>query len=123
VVLAANLVGPENAGWRIITSQLNHERIALAASRTWISERLREVVERAAGGCPCDRRRHQGGRADGASSPAHLRAMAKSAYAGYQATRYDDTGRLLPALASSFPTARDRVSSVPVGALPMLSRG
>jgi transcriptional regulator with XRE-family HTH domain len=35
---------------------------------------------------------------DGASRPAHLRAMAKAAYAGYQATRYDDTGRLLPAL-------------------------
>jgi transcriptional regulator with XRE-family HTH domain len=34
----------------------------------------------------------------GASRPAHLRAMAKAAYAGYQATRYDDTGRLLPAL-------------------------
>jgi len=48
VVPVANLVGPENAGWRIITSQLNHERIALAASRTWISERLREVVEWAA---------------------------------------------------------------------------
>ena len=28
----------------------------------------------------------------------HLRAMARSAYQGYQATRYDDTGRLLPAL-------------------------
>ena len=48
VVPAGNLVGPENAGWRIITSQLNHERIALAASRTWISERLREVVDWAA---------------------------------------------------------------------------
>jgi hypothetical protein len=48
VVPAANLVGPENEGWRIITSQLNHERIALAASRTWISERLLEVKEWAA---------------------------------------------------------------------------
>ncbi len=26
-----NLVGPENAGWSLITSQLNHERITLAA--------------------------------------------------------------------------------------------
>jgi len=33
-----------------------------------------------------------------ASSSAHLRAMAKAAYAGYQATRYDDIGRMLPAL-------------------------
>ncbi len=28
----------------------------------------------------------------------HLRAMARSAYQAYQATRYDDTGRVLPAL-------------------------
>jgi len=27
----ANLVGPENSGWTLITSQLNHERITLAA--------------------------------------------------------------------------------------------
>jgi transcriptional regulator with XRE-family HTH domain len=33
-----------------------------------------------------------------ASSSAHLRAMAKAAYVGYQATRYDDTGRMLPVL-------------------------
>jgi hypothetical protein len=40
-----------------------------------------------------------GGRPPGVKGgPAHLRAMAKAAYAGYQATRYDDTGRLLPAL-------------------------
>lgn len=30
-VPAANLVGPEGDGWPIITSQLNHERVALAA--------------------------------------------------------------------------------------------
>ncbi|BFP53728.1 acyl-CoA dehydrogenase [Streptomyces sp. CMC78] len=30
-VPAANLVGTENAGWKLITSQLNHERVALAA--------------------------------------------------------------------------------------------
>lgn len=34
----------------------------------------------------------------GPSRPSHLRAMAKAAYAGYQATRYEDTGRALPAL-------------------------
>jgi transcriptional regulator with XRE-family HTH domain len=28
----------------------------------------------------------------------HLQAMARSAYEGYQATKYDDTGRVLPAL-------------------------
>ncbi|MGW9426339.1 acyl-CoA dehydrogenase family protein [Streptomyces decoyicus] len=30
-VPAGNLVGEENAGWRLITNQLNHERVALAA--------------------------------------------------------------------------------------------
>ncbi len=30
-VPAANLVGEENAGWRLITNQLNHERVGLAA--------------------------------------------------------------------------------------------
>jgi hypothetical protein len=40
-----------------------------------------------------------GGRQPGASAaPVHLRARASAAYAGYQATRYDDTGRMLPAL-------------------------
>jgi transcriptional regulator with XRE-family HTH domain len=40
-----------------------------------------------------------GGREPGArATAAHLRARASAAYAGYQATRYDDTGRILPAL-------------------------
>ena len=39
------------------------------------------------------------------SSLVHLRAMAKTAYAGYQATRYDDTGRMLPALIREAETA------------------
>ncbi|MFE2924627.1 acyl-CoA dehydrogenase family protein [Streptomyces goshikiensis] len=30
-VPAGNLVGPEDGGWRLITNQLNHERVALAA--------------------------------------------------------------------------------------------
>lgn len=30
-VPAGNLVGEENGGWGLITSQLNHERVALAA--------------------------------------------------------------------------------------------
>ena len=33
-VPVSNLVGPENAGWSLITSQLNHERITLAAPGT-----------------------------------------------------------------------------------------
>jgi hypothetical protein len=40
-----------------------------------------------------------GGRQPGTkASLAHLRARASAAYAGYQATRYDDTGRMLPTL-------------------------
>jgi transcriptional regulator with XRE-family HTH domain len=40
-----------------------------------------------------------GGREPGAkATAAHLQARASAAYAGYQATRYDDTGRMLPAL-------------------------
>lgn len=35
----------------------------------------------------------------------HLRAMARSAYQGYQATRYDATGRLLPRLIQGVETA------------------
>jgi transcriptional regulator with XRE-family HTH domain len=41
-----------------------------------------------------------------ASSSGHLRAMAKAAYADYQATRYDDTGRMLPALIREAEAAR-----------------
>lgn len=40
-----------------------------------------------------------GGREPGGSvGLAHLREMARTAYADYQATRYDDTGRMLPVL-------------------------
>jgi transcriptional regulator with XRE-family HTH domain len=39
-----------------------------------------------------------GGQEPGTRAAAHLRARASAAYAGYQATRYDDTGRMLPAL-------------------------
>jgi alkylation response protein AidB-like acyl-CoA dehydrogenase len=37
-----NLVGPENAGWQLITSQLNHERITLAAPG--LADRLLDEV-------------------------------------------------------------------------------
>ena len=47
-----------------------------------------------------------GGREPGTeAAPAHLRARASAAYAGYQATRYDDTGRMLPALISDTEAA------------------
>ncbi|MDJ0865874.1 MAG: acyl-CoA dehydrogenase family protein [Myxococcota bacterium] len=41
-VPVANLVGPENAGWTLITSQLNHERVALACPG--LADRLLEEV-------------------------------------------------------------------------------
>jgi hypothetical protein len=41
-VPVANRVGPENAGWRLITSQLNHERITLAAPG--LADRLLDEV-------------------------------------------------------------------------------
>jgi len=41
----ANRVGDENDGWRLITTQLNHERVALAASRGWILGLAEEVRE------------------------------------------------------------------------------
>ena len=43
-VPAGNLVGPENAGWTLITSQLNHERVALATPG--IADRLLDEVWR-----------------------------------------------------------------------------
>jgi len=41
-VPVSNRVGPENAGWRLITSQLNHERITLAAPG--LADRLLDEV-------------------------------------------------------------------------------
>jgi alkylation response protein AidB-like acyl-CoA dehydrogenase len=41
-VPVSNLVGPENAGWKLITSQLNHERITLAAPG--LADRLLDEV-------------------------------------------------------------------------------
>jgi alkylation response protein AidB-like acyl-CoA dehydrogenase len=41
-VPVTNRVGPENAGWRLITSQLNHERITLAAPG--LADRLLDEV-------------------------------------------------------------------------------
>jgi alkylation response protein AidB-like acyl-CoA dehydrogenase len=43
-VPVSNLVGPENAGWGLITSQLNHERITLAAPG--MADRLLDEVWR-----------------------------------------------------------------------------
>ncbi|HEX3955228.1 MAG TPA: acyl-CoA dehydrogenase family protein [Trebonia sp.] len=47
-VPAANLVGAENAGWQMITSQLNHERVALGAGNGVALALLEATVEWAA---------------------------------------------------------------------------
>ena len=46
-VPAANLVGPENGGWPLITNQLNHERVALTSAAP-LQIALREVRDWAA---------------------------------------------------------------------------
>jgi hypothetical protein len=43
-VPATNLVGEENGGWKLVTNQLNHERVALVSSQP-IFMALREVRE------------------------------------------------------------------------------
>jgi alkylation response protein AidB-like acyl-CoA dehydrogenase len=50
-VPASNLVGPENGGWGLITSQLNHERITLATPG--FAESVLEEVWRWAAETPC----------------------------------------------------------------------
>ncbi|MFE0427112.1 acyl-CoA dehydrogenase family protein, partial [Streptomyces sp. NPDC058953] len=42
-VPAARRVGPENGGWRLITNQLNHERVTLAAHGTMAVRALHDV--------------------------------------------------------------------------------
>jgi alkylation response protein AidB-like acyl-CoA dehydrogenase len=49
-VPVANLVGPEHGGWRLITSQLNHERITLACPG--LADRLLDEVWAWAGRMP-----------------------------------------------------------------------
>jgi alkylation response protein AidB-like acyl-CoA dehydrogenase len=49
-VPVTNRVGPENAGWQLITSQLNHERITLAAPG--LADRLLDEVWAWAGKTP-----------------------------------------------------------------------
>ncbi|MFJ9792344.1 acyl-CoA dehydrogenase family protein [Streptomyces globosus] len=60
-VSAGNLVGPENGGWRLITNQLNHERVALAAigmqAEEFLGSALRyaRTADPATGERPADR--------------------------------------------------------------------
>lgn len=60
-VPVSSLVGPENGGWGIITTQLNHERMGLAAFGGIAAEYLSQVTDwakhtpAAEGGCIADR--------------------------------------------------------------------
>ncbi|WP_409239686.1 acyl-CoA dehydrogenase family protein [Streptomyces sp. PA5.6] len=57
-VPAANLVGEENGGWGLITNQLNHERVALAAIGMQAEDFYAAVLDRARTPDPvtCERR-------------------------------------------------------------------
>ena len=44
-VPVANIVGPENSGWHLITMQLNHERIGLAAFSSYAQRLYDDTVE------------------------------------------------------------------------------
>ncbi|MEU5977062.1 acyl-CoA dehydrogenase family protein [Streptomyces sp. NPDC047315] len=56
-VPAARRVGPENKGWRLITNQLNHERVTLAAHGTMAVRALADVQRWAAATKLADGRR------------------------------------------------------------------
>ncbi|WP_328924253.1 acyl-CoA dehydrogenase family protein [Streptomyces sp. NBC_00190] len=56
-VPAARRVGQENKGWRLITNQLNHERVTLAAHGTMAIRALHDVQRWAAGTKLADGRR------------------------------------------------------------------
>ncbi|MEV5508551.1 acyl-CoA dehydrogenase family protein [Streptomyces orinoci] len=56
-VPVGNLVGAENGGWRLITTQLNHERVTLAAHGAGAIRALREVRDWAAATKTADGRR------------------------------------------------------------------
>ncbi|MER0444156.1 acyl-CoA dehydrogenase family protein [Streptomyces sp. NPDC006711] len=56
-VPAAHRVGEENKGWRLITNQLNHERVTLAAHGTTAIRALHDVQRWAAGVPLADGRR------------------------------------------------------------------
>ncbi|GAA2064051.1 acyl-CoA dehydrogenase family protein [Streptomyces albiaxialis] len=72
-VPAAHLVGEENAGWDLITNQLNHERVALAALGMQAGDHFTEVLDAV--------------RASGALEQPWARGRLAEAYARLAATR------------------------------------
>ncbi|MFG3254122.1 acyl-CoA dehydrogenase family protein [Streptomyces sp. NPDC048172] len=72
-VPASHLVGEENAGWDLITNQLNHERVALAALGMQAGDHFTEVLDAV--------------RASGALEQPWARGRLAEAYARLSATR------------------------------------
>ncbi len=69
-VPAGNLVGEENAGWQLITNQLNHERVALAAIGMQAEDAFDAALAYARTPDPDDRRAARGpGRGCAPGSP------------------------------------------------------
>ena len=44
-VPVSNVVGKIDGGWRLITSQLNHERVGLAALGIWVTDHVQQVLD------------------------------------------------------------------------------
>ncbi|MFE9459730.1 acyl-CoA dehydrogenase family protein [Streptomyces californicus] len=78
-VPAANLVGGENGGWKLITSQLNHERVALAAIGMQAEDFYEEALAHARTPDPATGRRR--------IDEPWVRARLAEAYARLAATR------------------------------------
>ncbi|GGW07902.1 acyl-CoA dehydrogenase FadE26 [Streptomyces globisporus] len=78
-VPAANLVGEENGGWKLITSQLNHERVALAAIGMQAEDFYEEALAHARTPDPATGRRR--------IDEPWVRARLAEAYARLAATR------------------------------------
>ncbi|MEU5447930.1 MULTISPECIES: acyl-CoA dehydrogenase family protein [Streptomyces] len=78
-VPAANLVGAENGGWKLITSQLNHERVALAAIGMQAEDFYEEALAHARTPDPATGRRR--------IDEPWVRARLAEAYARLAATR------------------------------------
>ncbi|MCC8480343.1 acyl-CoA dehydrogenase family protein [Streptomyces globisporus] len=78
-VPATNLVGEENGGWKLITSQLNHERVALAAIGMQAEDFYEEALAHARTPDPATGRRR--------IDEPWVRARLAEAYARLAATR------------------------------------
>ncbi|MFE6701488.1 acyl-CoA dehydrogenase family protein [Streptomyces sp. NPDC057718] len=93
-VPAANLVGEENGGWRLITSQLNHERVALAAIGMQAEDFYEEALAHARTPDPATGRRR--------IDEPWVRARLAEAYARLAATRLLNW-RLVDAVGAGVP--------------------